>query len=237
VHARVPIGLIGLIAGLVLAVGPAAWWGYEEAVAARAATAPLGPAPQVPQAPLRNPVQVVYPAAVRAADAEFNGPAFAVPEPEPAPASAPPVRIRVPDAGVDAPVVAAGVDAHGGMDVPLDVRTIGWYRFGPGPGSAGGSAVLAGHVDDRDQGPGAFYRLRELAAGSPVEVTLADGKVVTYRVGTVERMAKGALPAGQLFARDGAPRLALITCGGDFDRATGGYTDNVVVTAEPDEQP
>jgi hypothetical protein len=66
-----------------------------------------------------------------------------------------------------------------------------------------------------------------------VAVTLADGTVVTYRVSAVERVPKTVLPADRLFARDGPPQLALITCGGDFDREKGGYTDNVVVTAAP----
>jgi sortase (surface protein transpeptidase) len=139
----------------------------------------------------------------------------------------------VPDAGVDAPVVDTGVDEQGGMAVPHDIRTVGWYRFGASPGATAGSAVLAGHVDDRIQGRGAFYRLADLAAGSPVEVTLADGTVLTYRVSAVELVPKTVLPADRLFARDGPPRLALITCGGAFDRAKGGYTDNVVVTAAP----
>jgi hypothetical protein len=146
---------------------------------------------------------------------------------------APPVRIRVADAGVDALVVVTGVDERGDMAVPEDIRTVGWYRFGAGPGAAAGSAVLAGHVDDRIQGRGAFYRLADLPPGSPVEVTLADGTELTYRVSAVERVPKTVLPADRLFARDGPPQLALITCGGDFDREKGGYTDNVVVTAAP----
>jgi sortase (surface protein transpeptidase) len=151
-----------------------------------------------------------------------------------APAPAPPIRIRVAALGVDAPVTPTGVDAEGGMAVPHDIRTVGWYRFGVGPGAPAGSAVLAGHVDDRVQGLGAFHRLADLAAGSPVQVTLADGTVLGYRVSAVGRVAKPTLPVGELFARDGPPRLVLVTCGGAFDRAAGGYTDNVVVTAEPE---
>jgi hypothetical protein len=41
-------------------------------------------------------------------------------------------------------------------------------------------------------------------------------------------VAKGALP-GSLFATTGPPRLALVTCGGSFDPATGHYRDNVIV--------
>lgn len=37
----------------------------------------------------------------------------------------------------------------------------------------------------------------------------------------------------QLFTRDGPPRLALITCTGDFDPELGHYADNLVVLAAP----
>jgi LPXTG-site transpeptidase (sortase) family protein len=119
------------------------------------------------------------------------------------------------------------------MEVPEDVATVGWYRFGPGPGEGAGSAVLSGHVDDRVQGRGAFYRLSDLEPGDPVGVELADGTAVDYRVTLVERIAKEELPVDRLFARDGAPRLTLVTCGGDFDREARSYRENVVVTAEP----
>jgi sortase (surface protein transpeptidase) len=91
--------------------------------------------------------------------------------------------------------------------------------------------VLSGHVDDRVQGLGAFHRLVDLEVGSPVEVTLADGSAVTYRVDGVDQVEKATLPTDRLFARDGPPRLALVTCGGDFDTAVRSYRDNVVVTA------
>jgi LPXTG-site transpeptidase (sortase) family protein len=147
-------------------------------------------------------------------------------------APAVPVRIRLPDFDVDVPVVPVGVDGHGEMAVPEDVRTVGWYRYGPGPGSTAGSSVLAGHVDDRLQGHGAFYRLAELAENDAVIVDLADGTQLRYRVRAVERVAKSELPVDRLFARDGSPRLTLVTCGGDFDQATRRYRQNVVVFAE-----
>jgi Sortase domain len=220
--ARVPrrVALVGLAVGIVLAVGPALLW-WVGGPGAPPDTGAAASVPAVAPAVLHDPVPA-RPAPVAAEAAQ------------PAP-PAPPVRIRVAGAGVDAPVVVTGVDERGGMAVPEDIRTVGWYRFGVGPGAPAGSAVLAGHVDDRIQGRGAFYRLADLPAGSPVEVTLADGAVVTYRVSAVERVPKTVLPADRLFARDGPPQLALITCGGAFDRAKGGYTDNVVVTAAPEQ--
>ena len=85
--------------------------------------------------------------------------------------------------------------------------------------------MLSGHVDDRDQGRGAFYRLGELAPGDPVAVELADGAGWRYRVRDRRPDAEGrSSPPDEVFARDGAPRLTLVTCGGPFDWAADGYT-------------
>ena len=175
--------LAGLVAGLALVVGPAGVW------AADAGTPVPAPAPPVAAAP---PVTVPLP---RIAE-------------EPA-APAPPVRVRLPALGVDAPVTPVGVDDRGRMDVPFDIRTVGWYRFGPGPGATTGSAVLSGHVDDRDQGYGAFHRLGDLAPGDPVAVDLADGGVVSYRVDDRHPGAQGGSAGRRGFrAHRSAPAYA-----------------------------
>ena len=206
--------LVGLVAGLALAVVPVGGWA-------------AGPAP-APAATTGSAVAAPVAAAVAA-------PPVAVPVPGVASAPpAPPVLVRLPALGVDAPVTPVGVDDRGRMAVPFDVATVGWYRFGPGPGSAEGSAVLSGHVDDRDQGYGAFHRLGDLVPGDPVAVALGDGAVLTYRVAAVTRMPKTDLPAGEVFSRVGPPRLTLVTCGGTFDHGAKGYKENVVVVARPD---
>ena len=55
----------------------------------------------------------------------------------------------------------------------------------------------------------------------------------TYRVVAREEYRKTKIPLDRYFARDGKPRLTLITCGGPFDREAGHYRDNIVVTAVP----
>jgi sortase (surface protein transpeptidase) len=139
-----------------------------------------------------------------------------------------PVALRIPALGIDAPVRAVGVEADGEMEVPA-ATDVGWYRFGPTPGTAG-SAVLAGHVDYDGQ-RGVFFDLRELTGGERVEVTLADGSQQAYEVERVEQIPKGDLRDSGVFDRTGAPRLALITCGGSFDADARSYRDNVVVYA------
>ena len=143
-----------------------------------------------------------------------------------------PVRLAVPALGVDAPVEPVGVRDDGQMALPDDVDRLGWYRFGPAPG-AEGSAVLAGHVDDADQGLGALAPLRDAEPGAEVVVTDAAGTATRWRVVSREVLEKQALPVDRLFARTGEPRLVLVTCGGPFLPGVGGYRDNVVVVAEP----
>lgn len=142
-----------------------------------------------------------------------------------------PAEVRVGDAV--APVDAVGLDSERLVVVPDDVRRAGWYSPGPAPGAAAGSAVLVGHVDDREQGLGTFAVLRELAPGAEVVIRTASGEDLAYEVVALEQFDKTEVPLARLFAPDGPHRLVLISCGGDFDSAAGSYSDNVVVTAVP----
>jgi LPXTG-site transpeptidase (sortase) family protein len=202
-----PTALIGLLTGLALVVIAVVLW----PVGAGSSPAPADAPPSAPVA---------------------AAPVASAPEVAPQPAaSPPPARVWVGRAAAAVPVVPVGVDERGAMAVPEDVRTVGWYRYGSRPGASSGSSVLSGHVDDRVQGRGAFADLGEVEPGDPVEVELADGTRLAYRVRTVERIGKDELAVDQLFTRSGPPRLTLITCGGDFDWTTRTYEQNVVVTA------
>jgi sortase (surface protein transpeptidase) len=151
---------------------------------------------------------------------------------EPATTGPSPVRLTIDAIGVRAPVVPVGVEHRSGaVDVPADVDTVGWYRFGPSPGMRG-SAVLLGHVDSRVHGAGIFFRLRELEPGQTVTVTFANGSTRSFRVVARRSYAKTELPP-MVFERAGRARLVLVTCGGSFDDAAGSYSDNVVVFAVP----
>ncbi|WP_203936697.1 class F sortase [Spirilliplanes yamanashiensis] len=145
-----------------------------------------------------------------------------------------PRRLRIPALRLDASVVGVGIDRRSGdFAVPPSVDRVGWYRWGPGLEATAGSVVIAGHVDSAEQGRGAFFRLRELDDGDTVTVAGADGRERAYRVVARQTFDKRRIPLEKFFARDGATRLTLITCGGPFDPKTGHYRDNVVVTAEP----
>ena len=200
------------VLGLALATGvPAAW------ALARPSAAAGVPVAQVLETSPASP----------------SSPGTATPAvPVPPEATSPPAGLAIAALGIDAPIEPVGVAPDGQMAIPGDVARVGWYRFGPAPGGVG-NAVLAGHVDDAEQGLGVLAPLREIAEGTEVVVTHAAGTATRWRVVSRELMDKQVLPLDAIFARAGTPRLVLITCGGPFLPELRSYRDNVVVVAEP----
>ena len=193
---------------------------------------------------LSQPEETVgdVPAPVALEQVDEPGPP-AEPEPEPPPAPQPeataerdpveaPVRLSAPSISVDAPIVPVGLEDDGTMEIPHDISTIGWYELGVMPGETG-TAVLAGHVDSRSQGRGAFWDLRTTGVGDLVSVDHEDGTTSDWRVTARTVYGKEELPIADIFTRFGDTRLVLITCGGAFDNTTQHYEDNIVVYAEP----
>ena len=203
----------GVVLGLALAIGTPTAWSLTRPSAT--AGAPVTTVLQAPSAPPW----------VGRGEKAATAPTAPLPE---APA---PVRLEIPALGVDSVVDPVGVAPDGQMAIPEDVDRVGWYRFGPAPGAAG-SAVIAGHVDDSEQGLGALAPLREAAVGDDVVVTDVEGTTTRWRVVSREVITKQVLPLDRLFARSGPPRLTLITCGGPFLPEYRSYRDNVVVVAE-----
>ena len=181
--------------------------------------------------PVTMPVEPTSSPAAASSESSPAAPESAPISPTP-PAAGPPSRIAIPALSVDAPVSAVGVADDGEVEVPADVRTVGWYRFGPVPG-APGSSVLVGHVDDYRQGVGVLARIGDLNPGDTVQVTDEAGTARDFTVVAREQWNKSEVPLDRLFDRGGSARLVLLTCGGAFDDSRLGYTDNIAVTAIP----
>jgi hypothetical protein len=147
------------------------------------------------------------------------------------PRPSPPVRVEIPSIGVSSRLVRLGLNADGTMEVPRDYGLAGWFTGGAMPGQDG-PAVISGHVDSKS-GPAVFYRLRELGRGDRIRVQRADGDWLAFEVAGSARYAKASFPTEAVFGPVTGPVLRVITCGGDFDRSSGHYLDNVVVTARP----
>jgi len=143
----------------------------------------------------------------------------------------PPVEVAVPAIGVRSGLVGLRLNTDGSLQVPTDYAQAGWYSQGPAPGDVGQPAVIVGHVDSTT-GPAVFFKLRELHNGDPVLVRRADGTSVRFVVYRAAQYPKDNFPAQQVYAPDPDAELRLITCTGDFDRATGHYLGNYVVYAK-----
>ncbi|MCS5719909.1 class F sortase [Herbiconiux sp. CPCC 205763] len=214
------VAVAGLIAGLIAGctgVGASHSGGVGEATSAATATA----------------------SASESADAGRSDPAigaaggFQNPQlEESAPAGrtdAQPVRVRIPGIGVDSGLEALTRDAAGWIEPPTDFGSAGWYRDGVVPGQLG-PAVIAGHIDSV-VGPAVFYDLVKLTPGDTVQVELADGSTVAFRVDRSIQVPKNDFPTEAVYGPTPDAQLRLVTCGGTFDDASGHYVDNVVVFA------
>jgi hypothetical protein len=141
-----------------------------------------------------------------------------------------PTRVRIGSIGLDARIVSVGVIGDT-TEVPQDVDQVGWFRYAGRPGSLGSTLLLA-HVSSGTQGPGAFFRLRELQVEEEIEVTMRDGSVAAYRVIARRMYPKAQLP-DHVYDGIGRPFLTLVTCGGAYSSVTGRFEENVVVYALP----
>lgn len=139
---------------------------------------------------------------------------------------APPSRISIPAAGINAAVEA--VDEHGGALTVPHIGTAGWFEGGPRPGEPG-RAVLIGHLDTH-QGPGLFARVPTLPPGTRIDVLDRGGRRHRYNVVGGAEVRKDRFPAREVYGHSDAPVLVLITCGGPFEPGRG-YRDNVLLYA------
>ena len=143
-----------------------------------------------------------------------------------------PVSVAIPAIGVRSRLLRLGLNPDGTIQVPSLVTSAdeaAWYKYSATPGQPG-TAVIEGHVDSY-HGPAVFFRLGALRPGNRIEVTLSDGVTAVFLVTGVRQYAKDEFPAKTVYAQASYPALRLITCGGDFDPATGHYLSSVVVFA------
>lgn len=139
------------------------------------------------------------------------------------------MAISIPAIGVTSALVGLGLNDDGTVEVPVDPALAGCYRLGTRPGALG-SAVILGHVDSVE-GPAVFSLLRTLDKGDVVDVRVADGSSESFRVQSVRTYPNERFPAQLVYGDHGARLLNLVTCGGEYDAARGGYQANIVVRA------
>lgn len=140
-----------------------------------------------------------------------------------------PVRLKIPQIGVDAAIEHVGLTPDEDMEAPSGNRNVSWYRFGARPGNKG-SAVIAGHYGRR--GKAVFGKLNELKKGDKLYVEDENGSSATFVV-RESRSYDPEADASEVFvSNDGGAHLNLITCEGVWDDVSKSYSQRLVVFAD-----
>jgi Sortase domain len=141
-----------------------------------------------------------------------------------------PLAVRLPS-GTTMRVRASATSTNGALEIPSDIKRAGWWDGGARLGDPFGAIVVAAHVDSFTQGLGRFAELLSMKPGDVVGVRSThlaeDFQVVSARL-VPKTSISATSPA---FSGRGESRLVLITCGGQYDPARGGYQSNMVVVA------
>ncbi|MHA7209940.1 class F sortase [Arthrobacter sp. MDT1-65] len=146
------------------------------------------------------------------------------------PASAP-VSFSIPSTGARSDLLRTGLRENGSLEVPPDGpgAPASWYNQSLTPGERG-PAVLLGHVNATDGGPGIFADLRALKAGDTIEVLREDGITATFTFNRGEQYPKNEFPTQEVYGNTAGAELRLTTCDG-YDPETGEFDDNYVIYA------
>lgn len=143
-----------------------------------------------------------------------------------------PLALVVETAQIDAEVEVQQI-VDGVMLNPSGPWIVSWYEQTSMLGEIG-NIVMAGHVDYWNVGPSVFFNLRDLVEGDQVEVIGENQTSYLYSVEWNETFELEELTSGRITELVGPtedPVLTLITCGGEFDYASGEYLSRTVVRA------
>lgn len=140
-----------------------------------------------------------------------------------------PTNLSITSINLEASISAVGLLESGVMEVPKDVREVGWFEPGAKPGQSG-NVVLAGHVDNY-LGPGIFSNLNQVSIDD--KIIVSDGENhVTYKVINVNVYPyDDDGPIEEIFGFTSQKRLHLITCTGTYNPFKRTHEERLVVTA------
>lgn len=142
-----------------------------------------------------------------------------------------PRQIQLPSgnsADVEPEPTVAGV-----LQIPSDVQHVGWWDGSSAAGDPFGSTVIAGHVDNREQGLGFFAELLLVQTGDLISLR-SGAAALTYRVVSTTLVDKQALASdSQALDQRGPHRLVLVTCSGTWHPEIRSYDSNLIVVAVP----
>lgn len=139
--------------------------------------------------------------------------------------------VRVPAAGISAPVHAVGTTSAG-IVIPENPQHVGWWKRSARNRDHHGSSILVGHVSDSHLNRGVFGKLTHTKVGQVV-IWETGGVVKRYRIVSKRKYLRSRALPSRLFRSTGPHLLRMITCTNLVHMPDGyfHYTKNLVVTA------
>ena len=139
-------------------------------------------------------------------------------------------RIIIPSIGVNARILAAGLDSQGHIMAPATAHDTTWFTGSAQPGSPG-AAFISGHAGVRI--PEIFARIAELGQGDRIILEMSDGTRLTYSVLDVRTYPLQGLNMQEALSvlPGHASGLNLMTCSGTFIPQMGTFDHRTVVFA------
>lgn len=146
-----------------------------------------------------------------------------------------PEFLTIPRLDVFAEVIPVGLLDNQVMEVPANIKEVGWYFPTAPPSFDSGTTVLVGHRDGKGDPQGVFRNISELDFGDQIQLADNYGQLHDFIVESVSTIpdSEFAQNSKAIFAHGERPQLVLLTCGGAYVRGNGGYQSTVVLIATP----
>lgn len=138
-------------------------------------------------------------------------------------------KLTIPALRIDAKIQSVGINTKGNMSTPSNFVDVGLYQYGATPGEKG-SAVMAGHVDNKFGLKAVFGNLKNIKIGDEIYVEMEPGVQVKFTVILLSYYDFDAR-ADEVFTQNDQAYLKLITCSGKWVKEYGTHDKRLVVTA------
>ena len=140
-----------------------------------------------------------------------------------------PIRLKIPNAKVDALVESVGLTLDGAVGVPKGPKNVAWFNKGVRPGEIG-SAIITGHFGVWLGGiPTVFNNLGKLKKGDLLSINDEKGNVTNFVVREVKSYDQNENVPAVFGAGDQGVHLNLITCMGIWNKILKRYPRRLVV--------
>jgi len=140
-----------------------------------------------------------------------------------------PQKLTIPSLNIVSTILPVGREANNEMSLPDSLTDSGWYKDGIAPGNPGKS-VIAAHTGYPDN-PSQFRKLEQLQPKDTFSVTDIAGNVAEFEIIQKAAYRPEEAPLTSIFGDSPTPRLALITCAGEWQPASESYTHRLVIFA------